>query len=169
MRPVFARLPIGAVFTVAVLTVAVPAAPAAAKDLRTYEDARFGTVAAVPVDWRQLLRYDRCHGARFVSPDGKSWLAIYAVPQTGSVTAHMDATARTNAREDVDYQVRRPGWLVASGTRGPRVFYRKAVLTCHGTLWHHIAFEYPARIKSAYEPLVSIVSRSLDPAEDSCP
>jgi hypothetical protein len=164
--------------TIATLTAAVViaavTAPVAAKTLRSYQDERFGTVAAVPPDWRRLPPDERWHGARFVSPDGTSWLAIYAAPDGAapgrdSVEAHMDATTRA-AGESITLLVRRPGWLVVSGTKGDRVFYRKAVLSCdtREAVWHHIALEYPAQMKRTYDPLVAVVSRSLEPGQENC-
>lgn len=134
-------------------------APARARDLRLFADDRFGTSAAVPADWTRLPPDDRWHGARFVSPDGSSWLAVYASAEPGSSDAHLDATAQANG-ESITYMVRRRDWLVVSGRKGDRVFYRKAVLAC--TIWHHIALEYPARMERLYEPLVHVVSRSLE-------
>jgi serine/threonine-protein kinase len=144
----------------AVLTV-----QAEAKDLRPFADERFGTAAAVPSDWTRLPPDERWHGVRFVSPDGSSWLAIYAARQDGSIEAHMDATMQADG-ENVTYLVRRRGWLVVSGQKGDRVFYRKAILAC--TVWHHIAIEYPARLQRTYEPLVSLVSRSLEAGSQPC-
>lgn len=145
------------------LFVAALAAPAQAKELRIYADQGFGTATVVPADWQRLPPDARWHGARFISPDGSSWLAIYAARETGSDEAgHRDATIKV-AGEEITYLVRRPGWLVVSGHKGDRVFYRKAVLGCGGTVWHHIAMEYPARLKQLYDPLASVVSRSLEP------
>jgi hypothetical protein len=149
------------------LTIAFLAAPAAARDLRSYEDARFGIAAVVPADWQQQPPDARWYGARFVSPDGDAWLAIYAVSPAGNVDAHMETTAHGDG-EDVTLIVRRPGWLVVSGWKGDRAFYRKAVLACGSTVWHHIALEYPARLNQAYDSLVSIVSRSLQPGGGDC-
>src|SRR5262245_13043612 len=159
-------------------------APVAAKTLRSYQDDRFGTAAAVPPDWRRLPPDERWHGARFVSPDGTSWLAIYAAPSGAapggaapsgtapgrdSVADHMDATTRAPG-ETVTLLGRRAGWLVVSGTEGDGVFYRKAVLACAGreAVWHHIALEYPVRMKGTYDPLAAVVSLSLAPAQQNC-
>jgi hypothetical protein len=81
----------------------------------------------------------------------------------------MDVTTRADG-ERITLLVRRPGWLVVSGTKGDRVFYRKAVLACDGreAVWHHIALEYPARMKRTYDPLAAVVSRSMEPAQQNC-
>lgn len=147
--------------------IAILAGAAAAKDLLPYEDGRSGTATVVPADWRELPPDERWHGTRFVSPDGSSWLAVYAAPKTGSIEAHMNATTQVDG-ETITYLVRRPGWLVVSGHKGDRIFYRKAILACGGTVWHHIALEYPARLQRTYDPLASVVSRSLEPGANAC-
>ena len=60
-------------------------------------------------------------------------------------------------------------WRAVSGIKGDRIFYRKAVIACGGTVWHHIAFEYPASHKRQIDPFVLRASQSIDHAEnDSC-
>jgi hypothetical protein len=50
-----------------------------------------------------------------------------------------------------------------------RIFYRKAVLACGGTVWRHLALQYPTGAISMLDPLVTRVSRALDGlAEDGC-
>ena len=53
---------------------------------------------------------------------------------------------------------------MVSGTKGDRVFYRKAVLSCDGreAVWHHIAREYPARMKPTYEPIVDHLCATVE-------
>src|SRR5215211_5164317 len=84
--------------------IAILASAAAAKDLLPYEDGRSGTATVVPADWRELPPDERWHGTRFVSPDGSSWLAVYAAPKTGSIEAHMNATTQVD-RETITYLV----------------------------------------------------------------
>jgi hypothetical protein len=147
--------------------IAILTGSVAAKDLRPYQDAQSGAAAVVPADWRELPPDEGWLGTRFVSPDGSAWLAVYSAPPSDSIEAHMDATARVDG-ETVSLLVRRPGWLVVSGRKGDRIFYRKAMLACRGAVWHHVALEYPADLRGLYDPLVSVVSRSLEPHRDAC-
>ena len=39
-----------------------------------------------------------------------------------------------------DYERREPNWIVVSGYKGNRIFYRRATLACENRQWHHIAF-----------------------------
>jgi serine/threonine-protein kinase len=60
-------------------------------------------------------------------------------------------------------------WIAVSGTKGNRIFYRKAVIACGGKVWHHIAFEYPLERKRAMDPFVSRAAAIVDQAEnDGC-
>ena len=62
-----------------------------------------------------------------------------------------------------------PRWGAISGFKGSKIFYRKAVLACGGTVWHAIAFEYPAARKREMDSFVIRASHSIDQAEnDSC-
>jgi hypothetical protein len=104
-----------------------------------------------------------------VSPDGSSWFAAYASPVAlEPIAAHMDTIARQNG-EAITYFRREQDWLAVSGFKGDRIFYRKAVIACGGTVWHHIAFEYPAARKRQMDRFVIQASQSIDRAEyDSC-
>jgi hypothetical protein len=39
-----------------------------------------------------------------------------------------------------DYERREPNWIVVSGYKGNRIFYRRATRACENRQWHHIAF-----------------------------
>jgi hypothetical protein len=141
---------------------------AQAQAMRPYADQNFGTRALVPGGWKLLPPDPRWTGSRFVAPDGQSWLAVYGTPRAGeNVEQHLRAVARA-AGEDITYLRRGRGWLVASGYKGDRIFYRKVVLACDGRLFHHVAFEYPAERKGPYDRLVTAVSRSLESGSPAC-
>jgi hypothetical protein len=46
------------------------------------------------------------------------------------------------------------------------MFYRKAVVACGGTTWHHIAFEYPPAKQRAMDRFVARASAAVDRAEN---
>ena len=72
--------------------------------------------------------------------------------------------------ERVTYRRRGQGWIVASGFNGDRIFYRKAMLACHDTVWHQIAFEYPAAQKLSYDRFVTRAEKALAAhRNDGCP
>ena len=60
-------------------------------------------------------------------------------------------------------------WIAVSGSKGDRIFYRKAIITCGGKAWHHIAFEYPIALKREMDPYVTRAAFIVNQAEnDGC-
>jgi serine/threonine-protein kinase len=130
---------------------------------------RYGIGSIVPPDWKLQPPDANWRGKRFVSPDGGSWLALYNAPADVSNAEHMKWVASAPG-ERITYQRRGRGWIVVSGFKGDRIFYRKAMLACGNKSWHHIAFEYPAGDKRAFDRLVTRTSHSLKLHEsDGCP
>ena len=93
-------------------------------------------------------------GRRLVSPSGDAWLWYFAVP----VNARAGPPAST---EQVTYQARGGDWIVTSGYRGNRIFYRRAMLACNNTKWRQIEFEYPASEKRLFDSFVTRTSYAL--------
>lgn len=136
---------------------------AQAQALRPFEETGFGTQSLVPNNWRRV-KDSRWEGSRFISPDGQSSLVVYALPRTReSIEEHIRWFTRLNG-EKITYLKRGRTWVVVSGYKGDRIYYRKARLGCDGT-WHHIALEYPAESKRAYDGIVTAISHSLQPGD----
>jgi serine/threonine-protein kinase len=120
----------------------------------------------VPSDWQLQPPDPRWNGRRFISPDGKAWVAFYASPADHEpIAAHLKSVAFVDG-EEITYLRGERDWIAISGVKGERVFYRKAVLACGGTKWHHAAFEYTADIKSSMDQIVSRSSRALESSRD---
>lgn len=136
---------------------------------RRGQQERYGIASIVPTDWKLQPPDTNWRGKRFVSPDGDSWLALYNAPADVSNAEHMKWVASAPG-ERITYQRRSRGWIVVSGYKGDRIFYRKAMLACGNKSWHHIAFEYPAEDKRAFDRLVTRTSHALKLHEnDGCP
>ena len=133
-------------------------------DSRHHQDGRPDPATVIPPGW-QLQRDE----GRYVSPDGSSWFAPHAsLVGSEPIAAQMDRMARREG-ERVTYFRRERDWIAVSGFKGGRIFYRKAVVACGGTVWHLIEFEYPAARKRQMDPFVNRASYSIDHAEnDSC-
>ena len=59
--------------------------------------------------------------------------------------------------------------LTVSGLKGDNIFYRKVTLACGGTIWRHVAMEYPAAAKRGFDRFVERMSRGFDQiADDAC-
>jgi serine/threonine-protein kinase len=133
-----------------------------------YRQARRGVDALVPADWQLQPPDPRWSGQRFLSPEGNAWLALYSAPaDTEPRDAHLKKVAFVEG-EELSYLRREPDWLVVSGHKGERIFYRKAVLACGGQRWRHVAFEYPADQKGGFDQLVTRAARVLDGDGEDC-
>jgi hypothetical protein len=122
-------------------------------------------LALVPPNWREQPPDPNVQGRRYVSPEGDAWVAFYASPAEGeSRKQHLKAVAFVDG-EELTYLQRERDWLAVSGFKGEkdeRIFYRKVVLACGQHQWRHIAFEYPAEAKRAFDSLVTSMSKALD-------
>jgi hypothetical protein len=128
----------------------------------------YGIASIVPPDWKLQPPDATWRGKRFVSPDGDAWLVVYNAPADVSPGEHMKWVASAPG-EKITYERRSRGWIVVSGYKGDRIFYRKAMLACGNKSWHHIAFEYPAQDKRAFDRLVTLTSHALKLHEgDGC-
>jgi len=115
----------------------------------------------VPSDWTLLREDPTSHERRFISPSGDAWLALYAEPADREpIQAHI-AQVRQHENEKITYEREERTWIVVSGYIGDRIFYRKAMLACGGQVWHHLAFEYPAIQKRAFDLFVTRASYAL--------
>jgi hypothetical protein len=114
----------------------------------------------VPAGWRLQAPDPKWDGQRWVAPDGDAWLAIYSTPTEQDRDQHLKAVAFVDG-EEITYLRREPDWLAVSGFKADRIFYRKVVLACGDRVWRHVAFEYPAAAKRAFDRLVERFSRAL--------
>jgi hypothetical protein len=92
----------------------------------------------VPPNWHLLPAGEQTHERRFVSPSGDAWLSLHAQPPTQSIEDHL-AAIRRGEHERITYERAGRTWIVVSGYKGDRIFYRKAMLACGGRAWHHLA------------------------------
>lgn len=144
------------------LLLAFTADAGAAESWRVYANARFGSVADVPRDWRPGREPENGDGLRFASPDGQASvtvsgsLHIWDTPEEA-----MDIMQGADKDETVTYQRRTKRMLIVSGTRGNAIFYRKSILSCRDQIWNSVSIEYPAQRKAAYDALVTHVAGSL--------
>lgn len=121
----------------------------------------------LPPDWRLMPADPNWKGRRYLSPDGSAWVALYTT-QAGeqTVAAHMQAIAFVDG-EQITFLRGERDWIVVSGLKDDRIFYRKALLTCAGRSWNHVALEYSAIAKREMDRLVMRLSRNLDRAAET--
>ena len=122
----------------------------------------------IPRDWQLQPADERWKGRRYISPDGSAWLAFYATNAAKDSQARFQAVAFGDG-EEVTYLQGTRDRLTVSGLKGDRIYYRKVMLACGGTLWRHLALEYPADAKLNFDRFVERVSRGFDRiAEEDC-
>jgi hypothetical protein len=123
----------------------------------------------VPEGWALQPPDPKWTGKRFVSPDGSAWFAAYSSEvATEPVPAHLRSIAFIDG-ETPTFIRGESDWIAVAGTKGDRMFFRKAVIACGGRTWHHIAFEYPIALSRHVEPLLRRASVALDGSEnDGC-
>jgi serine/threonine-protein kinase len=148
-----------AAFLLVCSTVSAFAAP---PGWQTYRNERFGATADVPAGWKPEPPPENNDGLRFVSPDGRSSVSVSgSIHGYDSIGEALDTFERPRQGERITYKVRRGRWLVVSGVRGGRIFYRKLLIGCRGTIWSGVDIDYPAGEKRAFDPLVTHISQSL--------
>lgn len=146
------------------ILVASACAAASAQQYRTYANARFGTTAELPADWKPDPPPANGDGLIFRSPDGRASVTVSGSFNVwDSIDEAMKIYEQPQDGETVTYRHREPRALVVSGTRGDVIFYAKHILSCRDQVWNSVHIEYPARDKTAYDPLVTRVARSLRP------
>ena len=122
----------------------------------------------IPADWQLEPPDPKWSGKRFVSPDGQAWFAAYSTDAAKeSIDDHMRAIAFAGG-ETLTYIRGESDWIAVSGTKGDRIFYRKAVVACDGRAWHQIAFEYPITMRRYIDPMVQRASAAVDATDEGC-
>src|ERR1044072_3021413 len=143
-------------------------APGAAEAMRSRGGRIDSPAQLVPRDWQLMPPDPNWQGRGYMAPDGHAWLAFYATNAANDATARFKAFAFADG-EEVTYLRGERDRLTVSGLKGDRIFYRKVMLACGGTIWRHVAMEYPAGAKLEFDRFVERMSRGFDHiADDSC-
>jgi serine/threonine-protein kinase len=134
---------------------------ARAESWRSYHNTRFGTTADVPQSWTMGRPPQNNDGRGFTSPDKRAEIIVSGMFHVLSREEELAIMLEPNQGEAITYQKQGPGWIVVSGVKGDRIFYRKSILSCRDTIWNDVSIEYPAAEKEKYERLVAHVAGSL--------
>src|SRR4051812_1767199 len=97
---------------------------------RAYAGARSGLAALVPRGWQAAPRDRDIPGSRFVSPTGDASVSFYAVPANRDDVDQYWKGVAIRDNEDLRLLRRDRAWVEVSGSRGGRIYFRKAVLAC---------------------------------------
>jgi serine/threonine-protein kinase len=120
----------------------------------------------VPRGWQAAPAHPDFKGRKFVSPDGSAWMVVYATP-TSDDSREPQAYAYVDD-ERITYQRRTRRFVVVSGYRGDRIFYRKSNLACGGTRWHTISLEYPVAAKRQMDAVVTSIAHGMNRYDAAC-
>jgi hypothetical protein len=138
------------------------AASAGAETWRTYHNTRFGTTAEVPASWKMGPPPENNDGRAFSSPDGRAAIIISGIFSVLSDKEEVAIHLGPGEGETITYKKQGSNWIVVSGIKGHKIFYRKSILSCRDTIWNDVSIEYyPAAEKEKYDPLVAHVAASL--------
>ena len=142
---------------------------AADAQTRSNDPQRQGIPAVLPPGWILQPTDPNGHRKHLTSPDGSASLTVLEERADTNMASYMRSIAERDG-ERVTYGRRGRGWIVSSGFKGDRIFYRKAMLACGDRVWHQIAFEYPAAEKRAYDHFVTRAEKALAAhRQDGCP
>lgn len=134
-----------------------------AEGWRSYHNARFGTTAVAPKDWTMGEPPENDDGRVFTSPDNRAEIIVSGSFRAFQKEQEIADRLAPGDGESITYKKTGKDWLVVSGTKGDRIFYRKSLLSCNGAIWNNLSIEYPASEKKKFDPLVTRVARSLRP------
>ena len=119
----------------------------------------------VPRDWQLQPASPAWQGRRYISPDGSAWIALYATAAANDAAARFKAVGFGDG-EELTYLRGERDRLTVSGLKGDAIFYRKVMLACGGTVWRHVAAEYPAAAKRNFDGIIERMSRAFERVAD---
>jgi serine/threonine-protein kinase len=130
---------------------------------RSYHNTRFGTTADVPASWTTGPEQANNDGRRFTSPDKHTEIIISGIFANVATDDELASRLEAGEGETIKFKTRQGKWVVVSGTKGDRIFYRKTLLSCGDVIANDLWIEYPAAEKEKYDALVAHVAASLRP------
>ncbi len=128
---------------------------------QTYRNDRFGATADIPAGWRMGEAPANDDGRVFTSPDGRATITVSGSLDVLPRFQEIEIMTQPNAGETIDYKRQGRDWIVVSGRKGDRIFYKRSLLSCGGTVWNTVYLDYPAAEKAAFDPIVGHVAGSL--------
>jgi serine/threonine-protein kinase len=135
-----------------------------AENWRSYHNTRFGTAADVPASWTTGPEPTNDDGRKFMSPDKHAEITISGIFANADTDDELASRLEAGVGETIKFKKRQGRWVVVSGTKGDRIFYRKTLLSCGDSIANDLWIEYPAAEKQKYGALVAHVAASLRPS-----
>jgi hypothetical protein len=102
-------------------------------------------------------------GRKFTSPDKHAEIIISGIFPSVDTDDELASRLEAGEGETIKFKKRQGKWVVVSGTKGDRIFYRKTLLSCRGSIANNLWIEHPAAEKEKYDALIAHVAASLRP------
>jgi hypothetical protein len=128
---------------------------------QTYRNDRFGATADIPAGWRMGEAPENDDGRVFTSPDGRATITVSGIFVALPRFQEFAIMTKPGDGETIDYKRQGRDWLVVSGRKGDRIFYRRSLLSCGATVWNSVYLDYPAAEKASFDPIVAHIAGSL--------
>lgn len=137
--------------------------PAFAQGWRTYSNPRFGTTIEYPDQFRPGRPPQNGAGLAFTNADGATFSIYGSHNSLDHDLKGLEAFIRENrtAGEQITYEARGANWFVIAGTRGNTTFYERHLLSHGGKIVNGFVMQYPASRRTAYDAIVTRMSRSF--------
>ena len=133
-----------------------------------YVNPRFGVAALTPNGWRAGPEPENGDGRTFTSPDGAATLTIFGGYRVVPIGEDMARFAQAGDGETITYHKRGKKFIVVSGLREGKIFYRKSLLSCGDGVWNTVALTYPVVQKEHYDALTARIAASLHGEAGAC-
>jgi hypothetical protein len=147
--------------------VALPASASAQTSAQevwaTYRNTRFGTTIEYPARFRPGRPPENNDGLSFAAADGATLRVWGSLNVMEHDIAGLEKFLRENldAGERITYRAAGKNWLVLSGTRGERVFYRRHAFSHRNEIVNGFEISYPGNLATSYDPIVARIAKSL--------
>jgi len=143
--------------------VALPASAAAQEVWATYRNDRFGTTIEYPARFRPGRPPENNDGLSFVATDGATLSVWGSLNVMEHDIAGLEKFLRESlhAGERITYRAAGKNWLVLSGARGERVFYRRHAFSHRNEIVNAFEISYPSGLATSYDPIVARIAKSL--------
>jgi hypothetical protein len=133
---------------------------AIAQDLARYCNSRFGFCVEYPKYLGIEPAPTNNDGRRFYDPDGFLLIAS-GINNALDETLQTEMLSQKGEFDKVTYQKVGKNWYVLSGVKGSEILYLKTYVG--GGSINHLYIRYPVQMKSTYDKIVDVVSRSFVP------
>jgi hypothetical protein len=132
---------------------------------KTFFNDRYGTSIEYPSRFKPGRPPDNNDGLSFTADDGAElavWGSFNALEHD---VAGLEAFLREDPKEgeQITYRAAGKNWLVLSGTRRDRVFYKRHQFSHKGEVVNAFEISYPAALAATYDPIVTRIAKSLKP------